>query len=80
MADPLYSERYTEAFPIVPTGPTGSPLNTRAILAITAGNVTAIFNHSRNSPAITFPVLAGTIYPFGLAYITVSTATLMGLR
>jgi hypothetical protein len=80
MPDPLYSARYKQGFAIVPAAPTGNPLNLRAIHAITAGNVTAIFSESRNLPPVTFPVLAGSFYPFDLAYITASTATLLGLR
>lgn len=87
MPDPLYSGRYTQGFVITPSdsvpvaGPNGS-YHTSAIHALTSGNVTARFSQSKNSGAVTFPVIAGVIYPYCLNYIylTGTTATLMGLR
>lgn len=87
MPDPLYSGRYTQAFAITPSdaapvaGPNGAT-HTRAIHALTSGNVTARFQQSKNTASVTFPVIAGVIYPYALAYIyaTGTTATLMGLE
>ena len=49
-------------------------------LALTAGSVTATLRDDRARPAVTFQVLAGTIYPMALSFVfTGSTANLLGL-
>jgi hypothetical protein len=85
MADPLYSGRYVQAMPLVPND--ASPIqgpskqsSTSGILAVTSGNVTARFNESRNTAMVTFPVVAGTVYPFAISFLATSTtASLIGL-
>jgi hypothetical protein len=89
MPDPLYSSRYTQAFAItasnqVIAGPTredGNPTPyCSAFQALTSGNVTAIFKEDHANGSQTFPVVAGIVYPYSLAFfLPGSTATIMGL-
>jgi hypothetical protein len=84
MSDPISSGRYTQAYAIVPndTTPvvaTSGEAGTRAFMCVVAGNVTARFNKS--ATPVTFPVLAGVVYPFGCNIIyAATTATLIGLN
>jgi hypothetical protein len=84
---------FTQAWPIepsdtvqvsagAPTSELGAPASAcLAILALTDGDVTARFAGDRANSAVTFPVLAGTLYPFSLTYVYLATtATLLGLR
>lgn len=90
MPDPLYSGRYTQAFAVTTSDTTTiqGPLQAngnalpycKGFLALTAGNVVAQFQDDRANAVVTFPVLAGTVYPFSLSYFyTTSTATILGL-
>jgi hypothetical protein len=82
MPDPLYSGHYAHAATITPSDTV--PLSdVRGILALTTGNVVARFRDDQAAAAaVTFPVVAGTVYPFCLryVYITGTTATMLGLR
>lgn len=90
MPDPLYSGRYNQAFALTPSdsATVQGPMQSggfrqpycSAILALTSGNITARFKDDHANAAVTFPVIAGTVYPFALAYVyTTSTATMLGL-
>jgi hypothetical protein len=87
--DPLYSGRYTQAFTIAASSQQirGSPREDgkptpycSGIHALTSGTVTAIFKEDIGNGPVTFPVVAGTLYPYSLTFVTALTdATLLGL-
>lgn len=81
MPDPLYSGRYTQGFPVSPA-PAGSaaPLGLNGFLALTSGNVTMIFRESRGIAPVTFPIVAGTVYPFHIDFFTAGPGTILGLK
>ncbi len=90
MVDFPYSERKTNAFLITPsaTVPVQGPKNasgnptpyTNGIHAISSGSVTVTFAGDRANAPVTFPVVAGTYYPYAICYMYPnSTAMLLGL-
>jgi len=79
--DPTWSTRLSKAFDITPsdTVPLNSGHGTKAVLALTDGNVDVLFQEDQPSAKITLPVVAGTLYPFNLRFVyTTSVATLAG--
>ena len=59
--------------------PLNSGHGTKAVLALTDGNVDVLFQEDQPSAKITLPVVAGTLYPFNLRFVyTTSVATLAG--
>ena len=81
MPDPLYSNAYTQGFAVspVPAG-TAAPLGLKGFLALTSGNVTMVFRESRATGPVTFPIVAGTVYPFHIDFFTAGPGTILGLK